>query len=285
MRITGQRSVADPGSIGPGPRTVVRRPGRGSSRATRVTSTTGRGGRLTRSLGGGRPRGRRVARPDELQLARRQPPRRQGSWPLAEQDRSRRTRLVADGSSLRDGRRVHRAGECHARSGAPGPHAGNPRVEDTDRVQIAEWYDGGSGSPTRRSCGSTGRSPSVRRRVGGRRVGGAWPRSTSTSRTDDVDAHLHEKNGELELAALIAAAARSRTEPRRTGPPDATSGPPQPAASTSASERPALRPSTVTNARPGSGVRYRPGGGDVSGAAAGRLVRRLRSPPSRRRPG
>jgi hypothetical protein len=77
-------------------------------------------------------------------------------------------------------------------------------------VQIVEWYDELLGSPTPRSSGSTVPSPSARPTAPRRAGALAEVDPTASPRRDAVAAHLHERNGDLELAArLYAAAARN----------------------------------------------------------------------------
>ena len=63
--------------------------------------------------------------------------------PLAEQDRSRwDTELIAEGIDIAHAALAHdRLGEYQAQAAIAALHADAPRVEETDWVQIVEWYD------------------------------------------------------------------------------------------------------------------------------------------------
>ena len=63
--------------------------------------------------------------------------------PLAEQDRSRwDTELIAEGVEIVQGALARdRLGEYQAQAAIAALHADAPRVEETDWVQIVEWYD------------------------------------------------------------------------------------------------------------------------------------------------
>jgi len=131
--------------------------------------------------------------------------------PLAEQDRGLwDTALIAEGIEI-----VHaalardRLGEYQAQAAIAALHADARRVEETDWVQIVEWYD-----ELRRFADT----PIVRlnRAVAvGEADGPLAGLAALTAVADDVPrrdavaAYLHERNGELELAArLYADAAR-----------------------------------------------------------------------------
>ena len=135
-----------------------------------------------------------------------------GIVPLAEQDRSRwDTVLIAEGIDL-----LHPAlardhlGEYQAQAAIAALHADAARVEETDWVQIVEWYD--------ELLGITD-TPIVRlnRAVAVGEADGAPAGLAALAevehgvpRRDAVAAHLHERNGDLELAArLYADAARN----------------------------------------------------------------------------
>ena len=132
--------------------------------------------------------------------------------PLAEQDRSRwDTALIAEGVDL-----LHPAlardqlGEYQAQAAIAALHADAPRVEETDWVQIVEWYD---------ELLRVADTPIVRlnRAVAVGEADGAPAGLAALAEVDDdvprrdaVAAHLHERNGDLELAArLYAVAARN----------------------------------------------------------------------------
>jgi RNA polymerase sigma factor (sigma-70 family) len=131
--------------------------------------------------------------------------------PLAEQDRSRWDRdLIAEGivviqaALARDG-----LGEYQAQAAIAALHADATSVEETDWTQIVEWYDellGYADTPIVR----------LNRAVAIGEADGASAGLAALAEVDDgvprreaVAAHLHEKGGQLELAAqLYAEAAR-----------------------------------------------------------------------------
>jgi predicted RNA polymerase sigma factor len=131
--------------------------------------------------------------------------------PLAEQDRRLWDQgLIAEGTGL-----VHaalardRLGEYQAQAAIAALHADAPRVEETDWVQIVEWYD---------ELLRFADTPIVRlnRAVAVGEADGAPAGLAALAevaedvpRWSAVAAHLHEANGDLELAArLYADAAR-----------------------------------------------------------------------------
>ena len=127
--------------------------------------------------------------------------------PLAEQDRSLWDRaLIAEGITILQAALARdRLGEYQAQAAIAALHADARDVEDTDWVQIVEWYD------ELRQFADT---PIVRlnRAVA---VGEAFGAPSGLAalaevdehipRRDAVAAHLHEKNGDLELAARLYA--------------------------------------------------------------------------------
>jgi RNA polymerase sigma factor (sigma-70 family) len=132
--------------------------------------------------------------------------------PLAEQDRSQWDRnLIAEGVTI-----VHaalardRLGEYQAQAAIAALHADATRVEETDWVQIVEWYD---------ELLRFTDTPIVRlnRAVAVGEADGALAGRAALAHVDEhiprrdaVAAYLHEKNGDLELAArLYAEAARN----------------------------------------------------------------------------
>ena len=131
--------------------------------------------------------------------------------PLAEQDRTRwDTRLVAEGVALLQAALARdRLGEYQAQAAIAALHADALRVEETDWVQIVEWYD---------ELLRLTDTPVVRlnRAVAVGEAVGAPAGLAALTEVDEhvprrhaVAAHLHEKNGELALAArLYAVAAR-----------------------------------------------------------------------------
>ncbi|MBX3286779.1 MAG: RNA polymerase subunit sigma-24 [Actinobacteria bacterium] len=132
--------------------------------------------------------------------------------PLAEQDRTRwDTDLVAEGVAILQAALAQdRLGEFQAQAAIAALHADAQRVEDTDWVQIVEWYD------ELLRCTDT---PVVRLNravaVGeadGPRAGLAALADVpdDVPRREAVAAHLHERDGDLEQAArLYASAARN----------------------------------------------------------------------------
>jgi predicted RNA polymerase sigma factor len=129
--------------------------------------------------------------------------------PLAEQDRTQwDTELIAEGIAI-----LHAAlardqlGEYQAQAAIAALHADAPRVEETDWVQIVEWYDEllrFADSPIVR----LNRAVAVGEADGA--LSGLADVDEHVPRRDAVAAYLHEKNGELELAArLYADAARN----------------------------------------------------------------------------
>jgi len=132
--------------------------------------------------------------------------------PLAEQDRSLwDTDLIAEGvETLQAALARDQLGEYQAQAAIAALHADAPRVEDTDWVQIVEWYD---------ELLRFTDTPIVRlnRAVAVGEADGALAGLTALASVDDdvprreaVAAYLHEKNGDLEVAArLYAEAARN----------------------------------------------------------------------------
>ncbi len=135
-----------------------------------------------------------------------------GIVPLAEQDRSQwDAALIAEGIDLLHAALARdRLGEYQAQASIAALHADAQRVEETDWVQIVEWYN---------ELLRFVDTPIVRlnRTVAVGEADGALlglkalaDISKGVPRRDAVAAHLHEKNGDLELAArLYADAARN----------------------------------------------------------------------------
>ena len=131
--------------------------------------------------------------------------------PLAEQDRSRWDRaLIQEGVTiLQAALALDRLREYQAQAAIAALHADAPRVEETDWVQIVEWYD---------ELLRITDTPIIRlnRAVAVGEADGAPAGLAALAQVDDdvprrdaVAAHLHERNGDLELAAsLYASAAR-----------------------------------------------------------------------------
>ena len=132
--------------------------------------------------------------------------------PLAEQDRSRwDTYLIAEGIVvLQAALAKDSLGEYQAQAAIAALHADAPRFEDTDWVQILEWYDEllrFADTPIVRlnravAIGEADGPPAGLKAL--------TQVSDDVPRRDAVAAYLHERNGDLELAArLYASAARN----------------------------------------------------------------------------
>jgi RNA polymerase sigma factor (sigma-70 family) len=131
--------------------------------------------------------------------------------PLAEQDRAQwDTELIAEGVViLQAALAADRLGEYQAQAAIAALHADAPRFEDTDWVQILEWYDEllrFADTPITRlnravAVGEADGAPAG--------LAALADIDEDVPRRDAVAAHLHERNGDLDLAArLYAAAAR-----------------------------------------------------------------------------
>ncbi len=132
--------------------------------------------------------------------------------PLAEQDRSRwDSALIAEGVAILQAALARdQLGEYQAQAAIAALHADAPHVDETDWVQIVEWYD---------ELLRFSDTPIVRlnRAVAVGEADGAPAGLAALAEIDEdvprreaVAAHLHEMNGDLELAArLYAAAARN----------------------------------------------------------------------------
>jgi predicted RNA polymerase sigma factor len=131
--------------------------------------------------------------------------------PLAEQDRTRwDAALVAEGVVILQAALARdQLGEYQAQAAIAALQADAPRVEETDWVQIVEWYDEllrFADTPVVRlnravAIGEADGAPAGLAALAAVDVG--------VPRRDAVAAYLHERNGDLELAArLYATAAR-----------------------------------------------------------------------------
>jgi predicted RNA polymerase sigma factor len=132
--------------------------------------------------------------------------------PLADQDRSEwDIGLIAEGIDIAHAALARdQLGEYQAQAAIAALHADAPRVEETDWVQIVEWYD---------ELLRFADTPIVRlnRAVAVGEADGAPAGLAALAEVDEhvprreaVAAYLHEKNGDLELAArLYATAARN----------------------------------------------------------------------------
>ncbi len=132
--------------------------------------------------------------------------------PLAEQDRGQwDTALVAEGVAVLQAALARdRLGEYQAQAAIAALHADAPRVEETDWVQIVEWYDEllrFTDTPIVR----LNRAVAVGEADGARAGLAALAAiDADVPRREAVAAYFHEKNGDLELAArLYADAARN----------------------------------------------------------------------------
>ena len=139
--------------------------------------------------------------------------------PLAEQDRRTwDTAVIAEGVEILQGALARdRLGEYQAQAAVAALHADALRVEDTDWVQIVEWYDelvALTGSPVHRlnravAVGEADGGAAGLRALDG--LDGSLPRYAA------VSAHLHERTGDLERAAALyreAAAAATHVAER-----------------------------------------------------------------------
>jgi RNA polymerase sigma factor (sigma-70 family) len=134
--------------------------------------------------------------------------------PLAEQDRGRwDVDLIAEGVEVLQAALSHdRLGEYQAQAAIAALHADARTVEETDWVQIVEWYDELvrlTGSPVARLNRAVAVGEADGPRAGLAALGAldpALPRYTAAA------AYLHERNGDAVAAArLYAEAARSAT--------------------------------------------------------------------------
>ncbi|MGH9249389.1 MAG: RNA polymerase sigma factor [Acidimicrobiales bacterium] len=127
--------------------------------------------------------------------------------PLADQDRSLwDDELIAEGIAIVQAALARdRLGEYQAQAAIAALHADARRVEDTDWVQIVEWYD---------ELLQFADTPIVRlnRAVAVGEADGALAGLAALAQVDEhiprrdaVAAYLHEKNGDLELAARLYA--------------------------------------------------------------------------------
>ena len=151
--------------------------------------------------------------------------------PLAEQDRRLwDTSLISEGVAILHAALAEdRLGQYQAQAAIAALHADADCFEETDWVQIVEWYD---------ELVSFADSPIVRlnRVVAVGEADGPLAGlaalaeiDRNIARRDAVAAYLHERNGELELAALLyASAARSAPNLAGTRPPNPPSSPTQP---------------------------------------------------------
>ncbi|WP_431780897.1 RNA polymerase sigma factor [Streptomyces chumphonensis] len=132
--------------------------------------------------------------------------------PLAEQDRGRwDTRAVAEGVAILRGALARdRLGEFQAQAAVAALHADAPTAEETDWVQIVEWYDELvrlTDSPVAR----LNRAVAVGEADGPHAGLAALARlDASLPRHTAVAAHLHERAGDRERAAVLYAEAAGK---------------------------------------------------------------------------
>src|SRR4051812_15966211 len=132
--------------------------------------------------------------------------------PLPEQDRSRwDPRLIAEGVDVLQAALARdRLGEFQAQAAVAALHADARTAEETDWVQIVEWYDELvrlTGSPVARLNRGVAVGEADGPRAGLAALAGLDP---TLPRYTAVAAYLHERDGDLATAArLYAEAARS----------------------------------------------------------------------------
>jgi RNA polymerase sigma factor (sigma-70 family) len=129
--------------------------------------------------------------------------------PLAEQDRGQwDTELIAEGVAILQAALAQdQLGEYQAQAAIAALHADATRFEDTDWVQILEWYDEllrFADTPIIRlnrvvAVGEADGAPAG--------LAALADIDENIPRRDAVAAHLHERNGDLELAARLYASA------------------------------------------------------------------------------
>jgi RNA polymerase sigma factor (sigma-70 family) len=132
--------------------------------------------------------------------------------PLAEQDRGQwDTALIAEGVEILQAALARdQLGEYQVQAAIASLHADAPRVEETDWVQIVEWYDELlriTDTPIVRLNRAVAVGEAVDAPAG---LAALATVDDDVPRRDAVAAYLHEKNGDLALAArLYATAARN----------------------------------------------------------------------------
>ncbi|WP_223163752.1 DUF6596 domain-containing protein [Nocardioides humilatus] len=139
--------------------------------------------------------------------------------PLVDQDRSRwDTALIAEGVDvLQTALARDRLGEFQAQAAIAALHADAPRAEETDWVQIVEWYDELvrlTDSPIARLNRAVAVGEADGPQAGLRALVGL---DTALPRYTAVSAYLHERSGDLATAARLyvdAAAAASNLAER-----------------------------------------------------------------------
>ncbi len=175
--------------------------------------------RLTRQLAAVQPNHAEVAGLLALMLLHhaRRPARTRSDGslvPLAEQDRSLwDTRLIAEGVAVLQAALARdRLGEYQAQAAIAALHADAPTTQETDWIQIVEWYDELvrlTDSPIARLNRAVALGEAVSPQAGLTALATLDP---TLPRYTAVSAYLHEKNGDPATAArLYAEAARSAT--------------------------------------------------------------------------
>ncbi|CAM5374306.1 sigma-70 family RNA polymerase sigma factor [Kitasatospora aureofaciens] len=132
--------------------------------------------------------------------------------PLAEQDRSRwDTGLIAEGVGILQAALARdRLGEFQAQAAIAALHADAPTAEETDWVQIVEWYDELvrlTDSPVVRLNRAVAVGEADGPRAGLAALGAV---DASLPRYAAVAAYLHERDGDLETAARLYVEAAHR---------------------------------------------------------------------------
>ncbi|MFG2576003.1 RNA polymerase sigma factor [Streptomyces sp. NPDC048481] len=129
--------------------------------------------------------------------------------PLAEQDRGRwDTVAIAEGVAVLQGALARdRLGEFQAQAAVAALHADAPTTEETDWVQIVEWYDelvALTGNPVARLNRAVAVGEADGPRAG---LAALAALDASLPRHTAVAAYLHERDGDLERAARLYAEA------------------------------------------------------------------------------
>ncbi len=132
--------------------------------------------------------------------------------PLAEQDRGRwDTTLIAEGVEILQAALVRdQLGEFQAQAAIAALHADAPRAEETDWVQIVEWYDelaALTGSPVVRLNRAVAVGEADGPRAGLKALAEL---DESLPRYTAVAAYLHERDGNLQTAATMYAEAAQK---------------------------------------------------------------------------
>ncbi|MEU6539820.1 DUF6596 domain-containing protein [Streptomyces sp. NPDC047000] len=132
--------------------------------------------------------------------------------PLAEQDRGRwDTAMIAEGVGILQAALARdRLGEFQAQAAVAALHADAPTAEETDWVQIVEWYDELvrlTGSPVVRLNRAVAVGEADGPRAGLAALAGLDP---SLPRHTAAAAYLHERDGDLATAARLYAEAARR---------------------------------------------------------------------------